>query len=110
MAKDKDAKRGEKHVYTDEFRRSVVDFWVSSGKSGSQVAKEFGITWALLRQWKTRYGPVTRPTDADEPKSPEELARENRELRQELARVIMQRDILKKTIVIVSEQSNKDIV
>jgi len=47
--------------------------------------------------------------DAPAPQSPEELARENEALRKELARVIMQRDILKKTIVIVLEQSNRDI-
>ena len=43
------------------------------------------------------------------PEKPEELKRELQQLRKELARVTTQRDILKKTILIVSEQSNRDI-
>jgi len=110
MAQDEDGRRGQKHVYTDEFRRSVVDHWMSSDKSAAQVAKEFGISAVILRVWKDRYGQAARPADADKPKTLEELTRENEQLRQELARVITQRDILKKTIVIVSEPSNKDII
>lgn len=99
-----------KKIHSEEFRRSVVDHLISSGKSAAQVAREFGISPEKVRQWKLRYGPAVSPIDAAAPKSPEDLARENRELRRELARAIMQRDILKKTIAIVSEQSNRDIV
>lgn len=99
-----------KKTHSDEFRRSVVDHLISSGKSAAQVGREFGISSEIVRQWKLRYGPAVSPIDAAAPKSPEDLARENRELRRELARTIMQRDILKKTIAIVSEQSNRDIV
>lgn len=99
-----------KEIHTEEFRRSVVDHLLnSSGKSIAQVAREFGISAGKLRVWKLRYGPAASPVDAPVPQGPEELARENETLRKELARVIMQRDILKKTIVIVSEQSNRDI-
>ena len=91
-------------VYTEEFRRSVVDHLISSGKSVAQVAMEFGIKPWNLRDWKRRYGPTAKPADAGLPQSPEALARENRQLRKELARVTMQRDILKKTAAILSEQ------
>ena len=91
-------------VYTEEFRRSVVDHLISSGKSVAQVAMEFGIKPWNLRDWKGRYGPTAKPADAALPQSPEALARENRQLRKELARVTMQRDILKKTAAILSEQ------
>ena len=37
------------------------------------------------------------------PKTPEEMSREIQQLRRELARVTMQRDILKKTMGILSE-------
>ena len=89
--------------YTEEFRRSVVDNWLASGKTASEVSKEFGVNIWNLRDWKRRYGPSAVPLDAAEPKTAEELARENQQLRRELARVTMQRDILKKTMGILSE-------
>ena len=110
MAHSHDVPGRRRQVHTEEFRRSVVDHLLnSSGKSVAQVAREFGISAVKLRVWKMRYGPAVSPLDAPAPQSPEALARENEELRKELARVIMQRDILKKTIVIVLEQSNRDI-
>ncbi len=100
----------QKQIHNEEFRRSVVDHLLNSGdKSIAQVAREFGVSASKLRVWKTRYGPAANPVDAPAPQSAEELARENEKLRKELSRVIMQRDILKKTIVIVLEQSNRDI-
>ena len=98
-----------KKTHSAEFRRSVVDHLLTSGKSAAQVAREFGISSENLRQWKLRCGPAASPVDITAPKSPEQLARVNQELRKELARAIMQRDILKKTIAIVSEPSNRDI-
>jgi transposase len=109
MAEEEMPKKGPRKTYTDEFRRSVVDHLLTSGKSIAQVAREFGLAAGMLRVWKVRYGPAARPTDGPAPHSREELVREIQRLRQELSRVTMQRDILKKTIGIVSEQSNKDI-
>jgi transposase len=105
---DSSKPRRKRMAYTDEFRRSVVDHLLASGKPIAQVAAEFGISDGNLRMWKMRYGPDSQAANVV-PKTPEELARENRELRKELARVTTQRDILKKTISIVSEQSDKDI-
>lgn len=109
MDQDRGSKSKGRKVYTDEFRRSVVEQLLESGKPVAQVAREFGITSSMLRVWKMRYGPRDASLDASAPKTPEELARENQELRKELMRVITQRDILKKTILIVSEQCHRDI-
>ena len=109
MDQNSGSKPKKRKLYTDEFRRSVVEYLLASDKPGSQVAKEFGITAGMLRVWKLRYGPRNPSPDVSVPQTREELARENQELRKELARVTTQRDILKKTILIVSEQSNRDI-
>ena len=89
--------------YTEEFKRSVIDQWRSSGKSAAQIAQEFGVKVWNLRDWKRQYGAEARPVDGPIPQSPEAMAREIQELRQELARVRMQRDILKKSMGILSE-------
>src|SRR6476661_6111785 len=83
--------------YTEEFKRSVVDHWISSDKTASQIGQEFGVNFWNLRDWKRQYGPAAKPVDAPLPKSAEEMSREIKQLRRELARVTMQRDILKKT-------------
>jgi len=89
--------------YTKEFRRSVVDHWLATGKTASEMSKEFGVNIWNLRDWKRQYGPRAAPVDAAVPQTAEELVRENQQLRRELARVTMQRDILKKTMGILSE-------
>ena len=46
---------------------------------------------------------MARPVDGPVPETPEEMKREIQQLRKELGRVTMQRDILKKTMGILSE-------
>ena len=89
--------------YTEEFRRSVVDHLLSSGKSQAQVAQEFGVNHWTVREWKRRYGAVAKPPDAPLPATPEAMKQEIQQLRKELVRVTLQRDILKKTMGILSE-------
>ena len=89
--------------YTEEFKRSVVEHWLESGKSARKVAEEFGIKQWNLRDWRFKFGPGPKDADAPMPESPEALHRELQRLRKELARVTSQREILKKTLGIVSE-------
>ncbi len=89
--------------YTEEFKRSVIDHWRASGKTTAQIAQEFGVNLWNLRDWKRQYGEVAQPVDGPLPQTPEAMSREIQQLRRELARVTMQRDILKKTMGILSE-------
>lgn len=82
--------------YEEAFRRQAVEHWLRSGKSGTQIARELGISYPSLKEWKRRYGGDAAPQRAD-------LEAENRALRAELTRVREQRDILKKTLGILSE-------
>ena len=93
----------ERRRYTEEFKRAAVENWVSSGKSAERVARELGISPHNLRDWRYRYTPVAKPVEVPLPESPEAMKAELVRLRKELARVTVQRDILKKTLGIVSE-------
>ncbi len=95
--------RDGRGTYTQEFRHSVVDHLLSSGKSLPQVAQEFGVNIWTLREWKRQYAAEAKPTDAPMPATPEAMKQEIEQLRKELARVRLQRDILKKTMGILSE-------
>ena len=81
------------------FKQEAVQNWLSSGKAANVVAEELGITANCLYNWKKAFAPdavSSRPTA-------EELSSENAALRRELERVRQQRDILKKTLGILSE-------
>ena len=81
------------------FKREAVALWLNSGKAAREIAAELGITEAHLYQWKHSSGPV-EPGSEDQSES--ELVR----LRRENALLRQQRDILKKTLGIISEPPN----
>ena len=81
------------------FKQEAVNSWVASGKPASAVAEELGVDANQLYNWRKKFTPPAR-VDAG---SREELAAENATLRRELERVRQQRDILKKTLGILSE-------
>jgi transposase-like protein len=62
MDQNSGSKPKKRKLYTDEFRRSVVEYLLASDKPAAQVAKEFGITAGMLRVWKLRYGPRNPPS------------------------------------------------
>jgi transposase len=104
MSQEAKATGGKRRAaHTEEFKRGVVDQWCHGDKTAVQVAKEFGVNAWNVRDWCRRYGPTHKPVDAPMPETPEELKRELQQLRKELARVTTQRDILKKTMGILSE-------
>jgi transposase len=93
--------------FTEEFKREAVLLLESSGRPLMQVAKEFGIQPSMLRNWRARgHGPAGLAAGQGGagkvtlPASPEQA--EIRQLRKELERAQMERDILKKAIGIFS--------
>ena len=86
--------------FTEQYRQDAVELWRTSGRSAAEIAKQLGIRADLLYTWSSR----TRPGGAAAPaRSPEELARENAALREEVERLREQRDVLKKSLGILSE-------
>ena len=84
--------------YEEAFKKQAVEHWLQSGKPGTQIARELGVSYPTLKQWKRCYWGEAVPVRAD-------LESENRALRAELARVREQRDILKKTLGIFAVPS-----
>jgi transposase-like protein len=81
------------------FKGEAVALWVNSGKSARQVAADLGIEARHLYVWKKRHVPLG-------PNSPGGSERELMALRRENAYLRQQRDILKKTLGILSESPN----
>ena len=82
--------------YDDNFKREAVRHWLQSGKSAEEVGRELGLDASRLYDWRKDFGPAT-------PESAADLQGQVEALRRELTRVTEQRDILKKTLGIISE-------
>ena len=97
--------------YDKAFKQRAVELWLTSGKAATVVAAELGIGAQLLSKWRERFAPpppggeggggAKRRTEQLEAKITS-LQRENDYLRQ-------QRDILKKTLGILSEAPTNGI-
>lgn|SRR5512138_984427 len=92
--------------YDEAFKRSAVEHWLVSGKSARRIGAELGINEQSLKIWKQKFkalpGSQIAPTiDA--------LQAENRRLQRELHRAQVQRDILKKTLGILSAPTESDL-
>ena len=86
--------------YDEAFKRSAVEHWLVSGKSAPQVAAELGLKVQNLHKWKQKFKALPAGQVAG---TLEAMQAENRRLQKELHRVSVQRDILKKTLGIISE-------
>lgn len=86
--------------HDEAFKRSAVEHWMVSGKPATQVAAELGINAQNLHQWRQKFKELPAGEVAG---TLEALQAENRRLQRELRRVSVQRDILKKTLGIISE-------
>jgi transposase len=86
--------------YDESFKRNAVELWLQGGKSVQQIAGELGISDQSLKQWKKKLSAL--PATGLGQRSPGQLEEENRRLKRELQHVLRQRDILKKTLGILS--------
>ena len=86
--------------YDEAFKRSAVEHWLVSGLSATHVAAELGVNAQNLHQWKQKFKALPAGQVAG---TLEAMQAENRRLQKELHRMMQQRDILKKTLGIISE-------
>jgi transposase len=91
--------------FDETFKRQAVGNWLSSGKSAEAIAQELGLSANLLYAWRRRFAPedARRAAPGAKPGSAVDLQSQLQAAHRELARVREQRDILKKTLGILSE-------
>ncbi len=94
--------------YSDEYKKGALELWRASGRSAAKVATELGIRppllyrWARLERLADKSGSGTKSR-----RSVEELEAENRHLRAENAKLLEQREVLKKSLGILSEAPHR---
>jgi transposase-like protein len=94
--------------FDETFKREAVNNWLTSGKSVAVIAKELGLAPNRLYIWRHRFAPAdaggTAATGA-RPGSPADLKAQLDAALREIRHLREQRDILKKTLGIISEPS-----
>lgn len=86
---------GQRKTFTPEFKREAVQLLESGSRPASQIARELGIKRNQLYKWQTELkarGATAFPGSGMRKPRGDEVSR----LKQELARVTEERDILKK--------------
>ena len=86
--------------YDTEFKRAAVENYKKNGSNLSQTSQELGINIWTLRDWIEADREGNGPVKGDQTK--EELQEQVQRLQKELNRVTEQRDILKKSLGILS--------
>ena len=95
---------GRKASYTDQYKQEALKLWRSSGRSAAKVGAELGIRPPLLYRWaQLEREPEASTSNRKCRRSVEELEAENRHLRAENAKLFEQREVLKKSLGILSE-------
>jgi transposase len=90
--------------YTDEYKEQALQLWRASGRSAAKVAAELGIRAPLLYRWaRAERFPATSPPGPKRERNVEALEAEIRRLREENAKLLEQREVLKKSLGILSE-------
>ena len=97
--------------FDNTFKQRAVELWLSSGRSATEVAAELGFHAQRLSAWRRRFAP---PPPGGEggggaKRRAEQLAAKITSLQRENDYLRQQRDILKKTLGILSEAPTNGI-
>ena len=90
----------EKREFTDQFKNQMVQLY-NSGKSRSEIAREYDLTLSALNNWIRRINSTGSTKECDN-RSPE--ATELIQLRKENQKLKMENDILKQAALILAQK------
>jgi transposase len=86
----------QRRQFTEEFKREAVKLSRQPGASKAAIARDLGIGASLLGRWAQEQAGETAPTGGS--KGDAVSSQEFERMRRELAKVKMERDILKKAL------------
>ena len=94
-----------KAKYSSEYKKEALEHWKKSGRSVARVAAELGIRAPLLYKWNKQLRLSAQQGGQPELKTAqvEELEARIRHLTEENAKLLEQREVLKKSLGILSE-------
>jgi transposase len=93
----------KRNKYDREFREGAVRIVIETGRPIAQVARELGVNEGTLGNWVARDREARQGTDGLSTGDIEELKR----LRAEVAELRMERDVLKRSVVLPVLEATK---
>lgn len=95
----------KKQRYTAEFKQEAVKLILIDGTSVKDVSKQLGVPEGVLYSWRQKHLDELEANAPEGAQSPKALAKENEQLRKELAKARRMNEILKKTVGYFSEDA-----
>ena len=91
-------KKGKKPYYTQEFKSEAVKLVIEQGYRISEAAKSLGVSDSAIRKWKSQLGPKNSKIDSAQ-------QTEIKQLKKEVKRLRMEREILKKAAAFFAKET-----
>jgi transposase-like protein len=104
----KETSMKSRREFDETFKREAVRHWLASGKSAGVIGKELGVLPNRLYAWRERFAPADaggRAAAGAKTGSVDDLQGQLDAALREIRHLREQRDILKKTLGILSEPS-----
>ena len=99
-----ESKLGVRRTFTAEFKREAVELIRQQGLSVAEAARRLDVRETLLRRWRKELE-ATKAAGTSAAGQPTALETEVRQLREEVRRLTMEREILKKAAVFFAKES-----
>ncbi len=93
---------GKRNAYPEDFRQSAIELALNDDRSIHEIAKELGIYPKTLYGWVNKY---KKEHGIIKHKEVNDLESELKRLKKELAKVKMERDILKKATAYFAKET-----
>ena len=94
-------KKDQRRKFTDEFKQDAVKLVIEQGYNTSEAGHRLGVSQSNISRWVRQYRrSAESPSDANQ-----DLAAENKRLKKENQRLLMERDILKKAAAFFANES-----
>ncbi len=95
----------DRQNYTKEFRDDAVKLVIEKGYNRTEVGRRLGINHSNVSRWVREYRNF-QENSTQGGLSPNEIEAENRRLRKENKRLLMEREILKKAAAFFAKESS----